>query len=1685
MKRANVWKCEVASPSHLPRRFSVWTLAIGFLLSANLLFFVQPVRGAGVTIITHGYNSDTKTWVATMANAIASQAGGASQYTLTLANLGGECSELGDPINIQVKSFTRDPSSQNPNTTLNGEIIVKVDWSDFDSGACDTGQGATVPTAYAANVLAAVMLSSNPAGDGSISHPLTELPMHLIGHSRGGSLLAETARLLGQNGIWVDQLTTLDPHPMNCLLGCDDAADSVSANILFADNYWRANWQVDPNGEHIDGAYEGDLNGIVSTIGGIPPVYAHSQVHAYYHGTIDLNAANDGAGINIQPSWYNTLATPPRPARDAAGFRYSRIVGGGRPSSGLGLYAGTAHREPVTRTGTQWPNVGDVKINDPRFSDDIPVFTIGDVLGIAYRYQNHDSGVSVDVYLDADQNPYNNNSTHIAQCGHPASSASIPSGQCNWNTTGAQPGTYYLYARITDDTHVRYAYAPKQIVLQRPAGQEEATLTATADAYIQQLNPTQNIGTVDTLFTCNASSAAGRVDSLIKFNLSSIPSGSKVQSAELKLKQYFSTPSGSVLNLEKTSSSWTESGSSGVRWNNRPSVSTYIALFSAYNDPISVKSSDYPTLTNVVQSWINSPSQNYGFYLSDNAAISCTTLCSREHATAANRPRLVVAYTPPPERILRVRSSNPSSGVSITVSPSDNNGDNNGSTSFDRTYYDGTVVSLSAPSTTSGMQFQKWQRDGVDYDDTRSTTVTMNGNHTMTAIYVAPPSRIIALSGDLAFGDVQVGGTATRTLTIANTGNSTLNVTGIDYPTGFSGSWSGSIPSGDSHDVTVTFAPTAVTSYGGTVTVNSDATSGNNTSSASGTGTQCTTLPTPTPNCVVTYMTTTPTLSWSDVANESGYVVRIFSGGSCSGSPIHTSSQLAAGTTSYQVPGGVLSSGQDYSWQVQANGNGTTYCDSGWSSCCSFSISGGCPYTLSAPSTNFAAPGGSGSFRVYANSGCSWSAVPSTNWIQTSSSSSGTGTVTYTVSANTGAARTGTITVQDKVFTVQQSGTVTNGSRVAIVNPDHYRILKYGWRTDDYYYPIANGTVADNGSTTNVNSWTGLGACADYLTTVLTNAGYQVDTYTGDTFPVATVSDYALVIVQDPMTEINRQFSANVEDTAADLLQYTTNAVFLSRLDSYFSSGGSVILVGDAVRLLENGANRLNYGKVVLANNPANSVTSPSPVIPEHWLFIRGNPFCCHSRSGSATYTVAESALVPTGSVVSEVSLYDGRDMAWCHVWSDTIYSPSDAVSLLDVQIQGSGQYVLDGSICNPTVYQDTVTTTAPSLMGYTLVNGRKVFFLGSDSFFDYQYNSLLGVWHCSGSQGITSQITTNGISAILGLVAMAITNNTIGPVASFTASPTQGAVPLAVNFTDTSTGVITNRAWDFGDGGASAAPIVIHGYNSPGVYSVSLSVFGPAGADTLSKSGLIMVTNSVLKITSPPTATNTVGTVSGITVVKPGQAIGFSVGSYDADGNSLNCLWSFGDGATSVDCSPSHVFSNCGPHDVSVTVDDGLASVSTNMTMAVACPMDISALKMQVKFNHTGRDTCTIKGVLSELPAEFSIAKATVTLDVGEAQLSLQLNVKGRRVNKYANIKFTRHKKTGAWTFSGKMKGDYRAAWNKYGLVNGNAISVVAKVPVLLLLQSNSIEALEQDAPLSYTAKVDKSGTGRLIPSH
>lgn len=86
--------------------------------------------------------------------------------------------------------------------------------------------------------------------------------------------------------------------------------------------------------------------------------------------------------------------------------------------------------------------------------------------------------------------------------------------------------------------------------------------------------------------------------------------------------------------------------------------------------------------------------------------------------------------------------------------------------------------------------------------------------------------------------------------------------------------------------------------------------------------------------------------------------------------------------------------------------------------------------------------------------------------------------------------------------------------------------------------------------------------------------------------------------------------------------------------------------------------------------------------------------------------------------------------------------------------------------------------------------------------------------------------------------------------VASFSASPVNGLVPLLVNFTNTSEGADTFN-WQFGDGTSSSVANPSHTYNNTGSYTVTLSATGSSGVDAHTEVGYIQVVPITIACTS------------------------------------------------------------------------------------------------------------------------------------------------------------------------------------------------------------------------------------------
>jgi len=87
-------------------------------------------------------------------------------------------------------------------------------------------------------------------------------------------------------------------------------------------------------------------------------------------------------------------------------------------------------------------------------------------------------------------------------------------------------------------------------------------------------------------------------------------------------------------------------------------------------------------------------------------------------------------------------------------------------------------------------------------------------------------------------------------------------------------------------------------------------------------------------------------------------------------------------------------------------------------------------------------------------------------------------------------------------------------------------------------------------------------------------------------------------------------------------------------------------------------------------------------------------------------------------------------------------------------------------------------------------------------------------------------------------------------PEADFTGTPVLGIAPLPVTFVDASSGGITNRFWDFGDGTTTNTTVTTlqHTYTSAGRWTVTLKASNPLGISTNIKPAYISTT-PVLRI--------------------------------------------------------------------------------------------------------------------------------------------------------------------------------------------------------------------------------------------
>ncbi|MEJ1222370.1 PKD domain-containing protein [Sediminicola sp. 1XM1-17] len=175
---------------------------------------------------------------------------------------------------------------------------------------------------------------------------------------------------------------------------------------------------------------------------------------------------------------------------------------------------------------------------------------------------------------------------------------------------------------------------------------------------------------------------------------------------------------------------------------------------------------------------------------------------------------------------------------------------------------------------------------------------------------------------------------------------------------------------------------------------------------------------------------------------------------------------------------------------------------------------------------------------------------------------------------------------------------------------------------------------------------------------------------------------------------------------------------------------------------------------------------------------------------------------------------------------------------------------------------------------------------------------------------------------------------NNEAPVAAITANPINGIAPLPVLFSAedaTDDKGIVRYEWDFNDGTTSTvrtnSAAFSHTFAQAGIYIVVLTVTDEEGL-----TGTATITITVSDTNAAPNAIATATPMQGSAPLE----VTFNGSSSTDDIGILSYNWDFGDGSTSAEADPIHIYDAAGEYNVVLTVSDGEFTDTDTLTIVV-----------------------------------------------------------------------------------------------------------------------------------------------------
>ena len=356
----------------------------------------------------------------------------------------------------------------------------------------------------------------------------------------------------------------------------------------------------------------------------------------------------------------------------------------------------------------------------------------------------------------------------------------------------------------------------------------------------------------------------------------------------------------------------------------------------------------------------------------------------------------------------------------------------------------------------------------------------------------------------------------------------------------------------------------------------------------------------------------------------------------------------------------------------------------------------------------------------------------------------------------------------------------------------------------------------------------------------------------------------------------------------------------------------SSILAADSVKA------DFTYNYTSVCNPPTtvnftNTSTSSSPLTYQ-WDFGDGN---------QSTQTNSSDTYLTTGNY--NVTLV-ATNTTGC---SDTMIQP---ISIGNVKADFS---MPPGACINEAIVLQDSSSPAPISATWDFGDGNT----GTGLSVTHTYTAL-------GTYQITYKASFGGCSSIV-TKTIDVTNK---PIAGFSSASVLKSClpPLTVQFDNSSLNA-ANYIWDFGDGTSATGTSPQHTYTISGAFTVKLIAIGIGGcSDTISKVNFVRINQP--KITS----------FSGF----PFHGCAPSTVPFKANVTSAEAiatyLWDFGDGTTSSQGTPTHVYSTVGTYKVSLTVTT-VSGCTDSYTLNSAV---VIAARPTANFSATPLNACASEAV-------------------------------------------------------------------------------------------------------------------------